>query len=133
MPWVTYTEPELASVGLNEAQARNRHGKITVLRWPFAGNDRAQTEHIANGLVKAIITPRGKILGATILGPHAGELIQIWCLAIQQDLKIGAMARTILPYPTLGEVNKRVAGDFYAPKLFGKGTKRIVRFLSRFG
>jgi pyruvate/2-oxoglutarate dehydrogenase complex dihydrolipoamide dehydrogenase (E3) component len=133
VPWVTYCDPELASVGLSETEARASHGNIQVLTWPFAENDRAQAERDTGGMVKVIVTPKGHILGATILGSHAGELIQIWCLAIQQKLKIGAVAGVILPYPTLGEASKRAAGSFYTPKLFSDRIRKIVRFLGRFG
>lgn len=133
VPWVTYCDPELASVGLSEAEARAKVGEVQVLRWPFVENDRAQAERDTGGMVKVMITPKGRILGATILGAHAGELIQIWCLAIQQNLKIGAVAGVILPYPTLGEANKRAAGSFYTPKLFSDRIRKIVRFLGCFG
>ena len=133
VPWVTYTAPELAQVGLTEDRARKRAGDIRVLRWPFAENDRARAERETDGLVKVITTPRGRILGAGIVGAHAGELIPAWVLAIGQKIKIGAVAGMIAPYPTLGEANKRAAGSFYTPALFGERTKRIVRFLSHFG
>jgi pyruvate/2-oxoglutarate dehydrogenase complex dihydrolipoamide dehydrogenase (E3) component len=133
VPWVTYCDPELASVGLSEAEARAKHGDVQVLRWPFSENDRSQAERDTHGMVKVFITPKGRILGATILGAHAGELIQIWCLAIQQKLKIGAVAGVILPYPTLGEASKRAAGSFYTPKLFSDRIRKIVRFLGCFG
>jgi len=133
VPWVTYTAPELAQVGLTEDRAREQAGDIRVLRWPFAENDRARAERETDGLVKVITTPRGRILGAGIVGAHAGELIHAWVLAIGQKIKIGAVAGMIAPYPTLGEANKRAAGSFYTPALFGERTKRIVRFLSHFG
>ncbi|MCW2242043.1 dihydrolipoyl dehydrogenase family protein [Azospirillum canadense] len=134
LPWVTYTEPEFAHVGLTEEQARAAHGDaITVLRWPFVENDRAQTERKTSGLVKAVTTKSGKILGASILGAEAGELIQVWTLAIGQGLTVKALAGMIVPYPTLGEVSKRAAGSFYTPKLFGERTRRLVRLLSWFG
>ena len=133
VPWVTYTAPELAQVGLTEDRARQQAGDIRVLRWPFAENDRARAERETDGLVKVITTPRGRILGAGIVGAHAGELIHAWVLAIGQKIKIGAVAGMIAPYPTLGEANKRAAGSFYTPALFGERTKRIVRFLSHFG
>ncbi|MSO93301.1 MAG: dihydrolipoamide dehydrogenase [Rhodospirillales bacterium] len=133
LPWVTFTRPELAQVGLTEDAARAAHGRIRVLRWSFHDNDRAQAERTTDGIVKAIITPRGRILGCGIVGPRAGELIQTWGLAIRQNLKIGAIAGMIAPYPTLGEVNKRAAGSFYTPMLFGERTRRLVRFLARFG
>jgi pyruvate/2-oxoglutarate dehydrogenase complex dihydrolipoamide dehydrogenase (E3) component len=133
VPWVTFTAPELAHAGLGEAEAKERYGEIRVLRWPFAENDRAQTERETDGLIKVITTKRGKILGAAILGPHAGELIHAWVVALSKGMNVGAMAGYIAPYPTLGEVGKRAAGSFYSERLFGAGIKRIVRFLARFG
>ncbi len=133
VPWVTYCDPELAQVGLTEAEARAGRDDIRVSRWPLAENDRAQAERETGGLVKVATTRRGRVLGASILAPHAGELAQIWCLAIQKRLGIGAVASAILPYPTLGEANKRAAGSFYTEALFGARTQRLVRFLGRFG
>ena len=127
VPWVTYTDPEIAHVGLTEAQAREKHGHaIRVVRWSFAENDRAQAERETDGLIKVVVGPKGRILGASIAGPHAGELLQPWVLAIGQGLKIGAMANIIAPYPTLGEVNKRAAGSYYTPTLFSDRTRKVV-------
>jgi pyruvate/2-oxoglutarate dehydrogenase complex dihydrolipoamide dehydrogenase (E3) component len=133
VPWVTYSDPELASVGLSEAEAIAQHRNVRVLRWPFEKNDRSQVERDTEGMVKVFVTSKGRILGATVLGAHAGELIQIWCLAIQQKLKIGAVAGVILPYPTLSEANKRAAGSFFTAKLFSDRVRKIVRSLARFG
>ncbi|MDG2204689.1 MAG: FAD-dependent oxidoreductase [Alphaproteobacteria bacterium] len=133
VPWVTYTAPELAQVGLNEVGAKQAGKDFRVLRWPFHENDRAQAKGVTDGLVKAIITPKGQILGCGIVGAHAGELIQPWVLAMSEKLKIGAMATMIAPYPTFGEVSKRAASSFYAPSLFSDRTRKIVKFLSRFG
>jgi len=134
VPWVTYTEPELAHVGMGEEAACATAGDgVRILRWPFAENDRAQAERRTDGLVKAIVNRRGKILGASILGPGAGELIQPWVLAISRGIKIAAIAQMIAPYPTLGEASKRAAGRFYAPRLFSERTKRLVRLLARLG
>ena len=133
LPWVTYCKPELASVGLNEDAARKEHDEIRILRWPFSENDRARTEGKTHGLIKVTTTKKGRILGASIVGPSAGELIQVWVLAIGQKLKIGAIASMITPYPTLGEVSKRAAGSFFTPSLFSEKTKKFVRFLLRFG
>jgi pyruvate/2-oxoglutarate dehydrogenase complex dihydrolipoamide dehydrogenase (E3) component len=132
LPWVTYTDPELAQVGLSEAAARQA-GPVQVLRWSFADNDRAHTERDIAGEVKIITGRRGHILGATILGAAAGDLILPWALAISQRLKIGAMANLIVPYPTRGEAGKRAAGSFYSPSLFAQRTRRLVRLLARFG
>ena len=132
-PWVTYTDPELAHVGMTEAMARNAFGKkARVLRHDFTENDRARAERDTEGFVKAMVGPGGRVLGATIAGPHAGELIQPWVLAVSQKLRIGALAGMIAPYPTLGEVSKRAAGSYYTDALFGPRTRRLVRFLMRF-
>ncbi len=134
VPWVTYTSPELAQVGLTEAEAMKKHGNdIRILRWPFHENDRAQAEGETEGLIKAVTTKKGVILGCGIAGPHAGELIQTWVLAMSQTIKIGGMATMIAPYPTLGEVSKRAAGSFYTSSLFSEKTRKIVRFLAKFG
>jgi pyruvate/2-oxoglutarate dehydrogenase complex dihydrolipoamide dehydrogenase (E3) component len=132
-PWVTYAEPELAHVGLTEAMAREKGLQYEVLRWSFDENDRAQAERATDGLVKAIVTPKGAILGCSIAGAHAGELIQPWILAIHAGQKIGKLATMIAPYPTFGEVGKRAAGSYYTPKLFSPRTKALVRFLLKFG
>ncbi|MCR4377472.1 MAG: FAD-dependent oxidoreductase [Rhodospirillales bacterium] len=134
LPWVTYSDPELAQVGLTETEARARHGDaIRVLRSRFADNDRARAERRTEGFAKAITDRRGHILGATIVGAHAGELIQPWGLAISSGLKIGKMAGMIAPYPTLAEINKRAAGSFFTPQLFGARTRWLVRMLGYMG
>mgnify|MGYP003626466406 FL=1 len=129
VPWVTYTAPELAQVGLTEKKARDAGIEFNVLRWPFHENDRAQAERETEGLVKAIVTPKGKILGCGIAGHQAGEHIQLWVLALAKGMKVGDLATIILPYPTLGEVSKRAAGSYFTPKLFTDRTRAIVRFL----
>ena len=104
LPRVTYSDPELAQAGMSEAVARDAHGeKIRVLRWNFLDNDRAQTERETTGMVKIVTTAKGRILGAAILGPGAGDQIMTWALAISRRLKIGAVANLIVPYPTRGE------------------------------
>ena len=134
LPRVIYSDPELATVGLREATARDAYGdKIRVLRWPFTENDRAQTERDTAGMVKVVTSANGRILGAAILGCGAGDQIVTWALAISRRLKIGAMANLIMPYPTRGEAGKRAAGSFYTPTLFSPRTRRLVRLLARFG
>jgi pyruvate/2-oxoglutarate dehydrogenase complex dihydrolipoamide dehydrogenase (E3) component len=132
VPWATYTDPELAQVGMSEREARTAHGdSIRVVRWKLAENDRAQTERATDGLVKAITDRRGRILGAAIVAPQAGELIQPWCLAIARRLKISALASFVPPYPTLGEASKRAAGSYFTDKLFSPRTQKLVRLLAR--
>jgi pyruvate/2-oxoglutarate dehydrogenase complex dihydrolipoamide dehydrogenase (E3) component len=133
IPWVTYTDPELAQAGETEASARQKGLDIAVTVSPFASNDRAQAERDSAGFVKVISTKKGRILGATIVGAQAGELIQVWCLAIARGLKLSAMAGVVAPYPTRGEAGKRAAGDFYAPALFSARTRRLIKFLLKFG
>ena len=133
MPRVTYLDPEIAAVGLDEDAARDRHGDIRVQTWPFADNDRAIAEARTEGFVRAITTRRGRVLGATIVGVAAGELIQPWVAAVHFNQKIKTLATPIAPYPTLGEANKRVAGAFFTDALFSDRTAWFVRFLSRFG
>jgi pyruvate/2-oxoglutarate dehydrogenase complex dihydrolipoamide dehydrogenase (E3) component len=134
LPWVTYTAPELAQVGLTEAAAREREGdRLTILRWPVHENDRAQAERETHGLVKVVASRRGKVLGASILAPNAGELVQLWGLAIQEGIGVKALAGMIAPYPTYGEVSKRAASTFFVPTLFSPRTRKLVRFLARFG
>lgn len=131
IPWVIYTEPELAHVGLSEEAALKQFKNIRVLKLPFEENDRAQTERDTKGLIKVITSKKGKILGVSIAGHNAGELINLWSLALQQNLKISAIANLIFPYPTRSEISKSVAGQFYKPLLFSKRTKRVVRFLMK--
>jgi len=133
LPWVTYTDPELAQVGLTEAASRAVGEARRVLRWRFVENDRAQTERETEGMVKIVTRGNGRILGASILGAGAGDLILPWALAISQKLKIGALANLIVPYPTRSEASKRAAGSYYTPTLFSPRTRRLVRLLGRFG
>lgn len=132
IPRATYTDPELAQVGLTEEEARKTHGaRLSVVRADFAHNDRAIATGRAQGFAKVMVV-RGRPVGATIIGPQAGELIQIWALAIASRLKMSAIAGMISPYPTLGEINKRIAGAYFAPRLFeSRWVKRVVRIVQR--
>lgn len=131
IPHVTFTDPELAQVGLTETEARKEFGtSFTVVRWPFHDNDRAQTEGKTTGLIKAVIGKRGKILGVGIVGANAGELIQPWILAMTEGLKIRAIAGMVAPYPTLGEINRRVAVNYFAGFASNPWVRRVIRLLS---
>jgi len=131
IPWVTYTDPELAHVGATEAQLLEKDIRHQILTYSFNDNDRAQTDRKTVGKIKVLVTPRGHVLGATILGPNAGELIFPWVMAIQNKLKISSIANTIAPYPTFSEGNKRVAGSYYAAKIFSPLMRRIVKQIMR--
>ncbi len=101
LPRVTYTDPELAQVGMTEAEARAAGHEVRLLRVPLAENDRAQAERRLDGLVKLVVSRRGRVLGAGILAPHAGEMIGTWTLAILRRIPLSALAGMIVPYPTL--------------------------------
>ena len=133
IPWATYTDPELAQVGLTEAQAKEKYGsKLTVTRFPYHENDRAIAEGKTTGLIKLMIV-KGRPVGASIAGAQAGELISMWAMAIANKMKLSAISNTVLPYPTLSEVNKRAAGAYFTPKLFDSPmVKRVVGFVQRF-
>ncbi|MEL6364698.1 MAG: FAD-dependent oxidoreductase [Pseudomonadota bacterium] len=132
-PRVTYTDPEIAHIGLTEAEARDKHGDgATIVRWTYEENDRAQAERATDGLVKVVLKKNGEILGASIVGKNAGDLIGSWALALASGLKISAFTGYIAPYPTLGEVSKRAAGAYYTPTLFSERTRFIVRLLGLF-
>ena len=134
IPWVTYTDPELANVGLREIEARKQFGDyVNVLRWNFSENDRAQAEGKTDGLIKIILGKGGVILGAGIAGPQAGELIAPFILAVTKKIKISAIANLVLPYPTLSEVGKRAAITNYAGLAKKPMMRRILGLLKIFG
>ncbi len=132
IPWATYTQPELSQVGLTEAQARAEYGdKLEVARFHYHHNDRAIAERKTKGLIKVMVV-KGKPVGASIAGYQAGELIATWSLAIANGLKMSAVSNMVAPYPTVAEMNKRVAGAYFSPRLFENDTvKKVVRFVQR--
>lgn len=133
LPYVVYGDPEYAGVGLSESEARARHGRISILRQTFAANDRARAEGRLDGLLKVIVTPnRGRILGVTIAGPMATDLLQPWQLALSKGLGAGAMQALPAAHPTRGEAGKAAAGDFYRPRLLSPILRRFVQLLARF-
>jgi pyruvate/2-oxoglutarate dehydrogenase complex dihydrolipoamide dehydrogenase (E3) component len=133
IPRVTFTDPELAQVGLLEDKARARTGSIRILRWPYRENDRAVTAATGDGQIKVITDQRGGILGATIVGAGASENITTWALAISQRLQIGALAGLVVPYPTYAEVGKRAAISYFMRGLTTAPVRRIIGWLRRFG
>ena len=133
IPWATYTDPELAQVGMQEAEARKAHGRISVLRWPYAENDRAQTERKTGGFIKVIAGRRGRILGVGIVGANAGELIHIWALAVAKGLSLRDMTAYVPPYPTMTEIGKRAAITYFAGATRKPIVRRLIAFLRRFG
>jgi pyruvate/2-oxoglutarate dehydrogenase complex dihydrolipoamide dehydrogenase (E3) component len=133
IPRVTFTDPELAHVGLTDQQARERHGSVCVLRWPYHENDRAQAERETRGHIKVVTDKKGTIVGATIVGAAAGEQIVAWTLAIAQNLNIRSFAEIVMPYPTYSEIGKRAAIGFFTPRLTRPWVRRLSNWLRRFG
>ncbi len=133
IPRVTFTDPELAHVGLDERQARERYQSIRVLRWPYHENDRAQAERETAGHIKVVTTKRGKVLGATIVGAAAGELITAWTLAVVRGLNVRVFAGIVVPYPTLAEIGRRAALGFFTPRLTSVWVRRLLGLLRRLG
>lgn len=133
MPRVTYTDPELAWVGLARADVEADGRLAEVLDFPFARIDRAHCEGRTDGLLRLLLGRRRKVLGVGIVGAHAGELLLPWCLALGRGLPLSALASTIAPYPTMSEISKRAAGAAFESVVYGPWMRRLVRFLSRFG
>jgi pyruvate/2-oxoglutarate dehydrogenase complex dihydrolipoamide dehydrogenase (E3) component len=133
IPWATYTDPELAQVGLTEAQAKKTHGiALEVVRFHYNHNDRAIAERKTKGLIKVMVV-KGRPVGVSIAGYQAGELINLWALALANNMKMGQIAAMVAPYPTIGEINKRAAGAYFGPRLFESDmVKRVVGFVQRF-
>ncbi|MCL5965918.1 MAG: FAD-dependent oxidoreductase [Deltaproteobacteria bacterium] len=129
VPWCTYTDPEVASVGLNEKRAKAAGVEYRVLGAPFRDVDRALAEGETEGKIKVLVTPSGNLLGCQIAGHHAGELIHEWVAAINGDVKLSTLAGAVHAYPTLAEISKKAAGSYYSEKLFSDRTKKILRFL----
>ncbi len=133
IPWSTYTQPELSHVGHTEESARDAGIDVTVLRWPYAENDRAQAEKKTSGLIKIITGKGGKIEGVSIAGEMAGEMINMWALAISKGMKVRDIAGYIPPYPTMTEIGKRAATSYYIPSTKNPWVRRVIRFLRMFG
>jgi pyruvate/2-oxoglutarate dehydrogenase complex dihydrolipoamide dehydrogenase (E3) component len=133
VPWCTFTDPEVARVGLTEAEAREQFGNVKIYRYNFGDLDRALCDGEAVGLTKLVCTPKGKIVGAHILGPQAGDLIQEVVLAMRKGLPVDALSQTIHVYPTLSEAVRRTADQYYRDKLFSGPLKGLLRLLMRIG
>lgn len=128
LPWCTYTDPELASIGMNEKSAERAGIKYGVWTEKFIDNDRSLAEGEKVGQLKMILDEKEKIIGIQILGPHAGELLNEWVAVLNGKVKLSTLASAVHPYPTLGEINKRVAGTFFSPKIFSDRVKKGLKF-----
>jgi pyruvate/2-oxoglutarate dehydrogenase complex dihydrolipoamide dehydrogenase (E3) component len=133
IPAVTYTDPEVARVGMTEGEARERYGNVDVYRYEFADLDRAIVDGRSTGFVKVVTRRRGKIIGASIVGTGAGELLVPIVLAMKRGIKLPALSQLVYPYPTMAEGIKRTADSYYRRKLAGGSgvlLRRVVRWLA---
>jgi pyruvate/2-oxoglutarate dehydrogenase complex dihydrolipoamide dehydrogenase (E3) component len=133
IPWATFTDPEIAHVGMTEADARKLNQPLHILRWPYSENDRASAERKTEGLIKIVTDKKGRILGASIVGAGASEMISIYALAISKKLRASDLASFVAPYPTMSEIGKRAATSYYAPLARKPLIRRVISFLRRFG
>jgi len=129
LPWCTYTDPELASIGMNEKTAASRDLDYTVWSEEFKDNDRSLAEDETTGSIKMILNAKEKPLGVQILGPRAGDLLSEWVAILNGKVKLSTLAAAVHPYPTMGEINKRVAGNFFSPKIFSKKVQKGLKFI----
>ena len=132
MPRTTYTDPELACIGLTEKDAQKEGIEYTVWKEEFKDNDRALAGGEYAGMIKMIVDKKGTPLGVEILGLHAGELLSEWVSALNGKVKISTIAASVHPYPTLSEINKRVAGSLLSTKLFSDRVRKTLRFFFHF-
>jgi pyruvate/2-oxoglutarate dehydrogenase complex dihydrolipoamide dehydrogenase (E3) component len=127
LPWCTYTDPELASIGMNEKRAAEAGIDYSVWTEAFEDNDRSLAEGERVGKIKMILDEKEKPLGVQILGPQAGELLNEWVAVLNGRVKLSTLASAVHPYPTLGEINKRVAGTYFSPKIFSEKVKKGLK------
>ena len=132
VPWCTYTHPELASIGMNEKSAQKAGIDYSVWSEEFNGNDRALAEGASVGRIKLLLDKKEKPLGIQILGPHAGDLLSEWVAIMNGGVGLSKIASAIHPYPTLGEINKRVVGSVFSPKIFSSKVKKGLKFFFSF-
>ena len=128
LPWCTYTDPELASIGMNEKAAEAAGVEYSVWTEEFKDNDRSLAEGERVGKIKMILDNKEKPMGVQILGPQAGELLSEWVAVLNGKMKLSTLASAVHPYPTLGEINKRVVGNFFSPKIFSERVRKGLKF-----
>jgi pyruvate/2-oxoglutarate dehydrogenase complex dihydrolipoamide dehydrogenase (E3) component len=128
LPWCTYTDPELASIGMNEGAAKAKGIAYSVWTEEFRTNDRSLAEGEEVGRIKMVLDQHEKPIGVQILGPHAGELLSEWVAVLNGKMKLSTLAAAVHPYPTLGEINKKVVGTYFSGKIFSDKVKKALKF-----
>jgi pyruvate/2-oxoglutarate dehydrogenase complex dihydrolipoamide dehydrogenase (E3) component len=132
LPWCTYTDPELASIGMNEKRAKEAGIEYSVWTEEFRTNDRSLAEGEETGKIKMLLNTKGNPLGVQILGPQAGELVSEWVAVLNGGVKLSTLAGAVHPYPTLAEINKRVVGNYFSGKIFSEKVKKTLKFFFNF-
>jgi pyruvate/2-oxoglutarate dehydrogenase complex dihydrolipoamide dehydrogenase (E3) component len=128
LPWCTFTDPALANIGMNEKMARKAGIDCTVYTEDFKNNDRSVTEGEKIGKIKMLLDAKEKPIGVQVLGRHAGDLLAEWVAVLNGKVKLATLAAAIHPYPTMSEINKRVAGNFFSPKIFSEKVQKGLKF-----
>lgn len=132
LPWCTYTDPELASIGMNEKRAKDAGIEYSVWTEEFRANDRSLAEGEETGKIKMLLNLNGKPIGVQILGPRAGDLLSEWVAVINGGIKLSTLAGSVHPYPTLAEINRSIAGNYFSGKIFSEKVKKTLKFLFHF-
>jgi pyruvate/2-oxoglutarate dehydrogenase complex dihydrolipoamide dehydrogenase (E3) component len=128
LPWCTYTDPPLASIGMNETSAAKAGIAYNVWTEEFKDNDRSLAEGETTGKIKMLLDEKEKPIGVQILGPNAGDLLSEWVAILNGKVKLSTLAAAIHPYPTIGEINKKVAGTYFSPKIFSPKIQKGLKF-----
>jgi pyruvate/2-oxoglutarate dehydrogenase complex dihydrolipoamide dehydrogenase (E3) component len=128
LPWCTFTDPSLGNIGMNEKMAREAGIDCKVFSEDFKDNDRSVAEGEEIGKIKMILDEKEKPVGVQILGPRAGDLISEWVATLNGKVKLSTLASAVHPYPTIGEINKKVAGTYFSPKIFSDKIKKSLKF-----
>lgn len=132
VPWCTYTHPELAGIGMNEKSATKAGIDYSVWSEEFKDNDRGLAEGESIGQIKLLLDSKEKPLGVQILGPHAGDLLSEWVAIMSGGVGLSKIASAIHPYPTLSEINKKVVGSVFSPKIFSNTVRKGLKFFFSF-
>jgi pyruvate/2-oxoglutarate dehydrogenase complex dihydrolipoamide dehydrogenase (E3) component len=128
LPWCTYTDPALGSIGMNEKRAKEAGINYQVWIEEFKNNDRSLAEGEQVGKIKMILNEKEKPIGIQILGPHAGDLLAEWVAILNGKVKLSTLAAAVHPYPTIGEINKKIAGSYFSPKIFSEKVQKGLKF-----
>jgi pyruvate/2-oxoglutarate dehydrogenase complex dihydrolipoamide dehydrogenase (E3) component len=128
LPWCTYTDPPLGSIGMNEKSAAEAGIDYRVWTEEFKDNDRSLAEGETVGKIKMILDDKEKPIGIQILGPHAEDLLNEWVAILNGKVKLSTLAAAIHPYPSIGEINKKVAGSYFSPKIFSEKVQKGLKF-----